>query len=91
GEPTAFCRDGDLHMDYPPTPEIFLETMKEVIRLTRKGIKINTFMLDEQPFLVEFVDQMTRINRGRAFFSTSQRLGEYLLVDYLARRRRLIN
>jgi uncharacterized protein with von Willebrand factor type A (vWA) domain len=91
GEPTAFCRDGDLYVDYPPTPEIFFETMKEVTRLTRKGIVINTFMLDERPQLVDFVEQMTRVNKGRAFFSTPHRLGEYLLVDYLARRRRLIN
>jgi uncharacterized protein with von Willebrand factor type A (vWA) domain len=91
GEPTAFCREGDLHVDYPPTPEIFLETMKEVTRLTRKGIVINTFMLDDRPLLVEFVEQMTRTNKGRAFYSTPHKLGEYLLVDYLARRRRLIN
>jgi uncharacterized protein with von Willebrand factor type A (vWA) domain len=91
GEPTAFCRDGDLYVDYPPTPEIFLETMKEVTRLTRKGIVINTFMLDDSPLLVEFVEQMTRTNKGRAFYSAPHKLGEYLLVDYLARRRRLIN
>lgn len=91
GEPTAFCTDGDLHVDYPPTEEIFRETMKEVARLTRKGIVINTFMLDDKPLLVEFVEQMSRLNKGRAFFSTPDRLGEYLLVDYLARRRNMIN
>jgi uncharacterized protein with von Willebrand factor type A (vWA) domain len=91
GEPTAFCRDGDLYVDYPPTPEIFEETMKEVVRLTRKGIVINVFMLDEKPSLVSFVEQMIRINKGRAFFSSPQRLGEYLLVDFVSRRRKLIN
>lgn len=91
GEPTAFCRDGDLYVDYPPTPEIFAETMKEVARLTRKGIVINTFMLDDRALLVDFVERMTKLNKGRAFFSTPHRLGEYLLLDYLARRRRLIN
>jgi len=91
GEPTAFCKDGDLYVDYPPTPEIFTETLKEVVRLTRKGIVINTFMLDKQPLLVEFVEHMTEANKGRAFFSTPQQLGEYLLVDYISRRRRLIN
>jgi uncharacterized protein with von Willebrand factor type A (vWA) domain len=91
GEPTAFCRDGDLFVDYPPSPEMFQETMKEVVRLTRRRIVINTFMLDSQPHLVEFVEQMTTVNKGRAFFSSPQKLGEYLLIDYLARRRRLIN
>lgn len=91
GEPTAFCKDGALYVDYPPTPEIFMETMKEVLRLTRKGIVINIFMLDDRPSLTEFVEQITRTNKGRAFFSTPQNLGAYLLVDYLTRRRRTIN
>ena len=91
GEPSAFCRDGGLCVDYPPTEEIFEETLKEATRLTRKGIVINTFMLDNQPLLVEFVERMTAINRGRAFFTTPKKLGEYLLVDYLARRRRMVN
>jgi uncharacterized protein with von Willebrand factor type A (vWA) domain len=91
GEPTAFCRDGDLYVDYPPTPEIFAETMREVSRLTRKGVVINIFMLDEKPPLIDFVEQLTRVNKGRAFFSSPQKLGEYLLVDYVSRRRRLIN
>jgi uncharacterized protein with von Willebrand factor type A (vWA) domain len=91
GEPTAYCRNGDLYVDYPPTPEIFVETMKEVVRLTRKGIVINTFMLDSRPGLIEFVERMTRTNKGRAFFSSPHTLGEYLLVDYLSHRRRVIN
>lgn len=90
GEPSAFSRDGKLHIDYPPTEEIFAETIKEVIRLTRKGVVINTFMLDDQPPLVRFIERMTAINKGRAFFSTPQKLGEYLLVDYLTRSRRVI-
>ncbi len=88
GEPSAYCKGDDLCVDYPPTEEIFEETLKEVMRLTRKGIVINTFMLDEKPLLVRFVEQMTRINRGRAFFSTPQKLGEYLLIDYLSHHRR---
>jgi uncharacterized protein with von Willebrand factor type A (vWA) domain len=91
GEPTAFCKGDELFVDYPPTPEIFTETIREVVRLTRKGIVINIFMLDEKPALVEFVEEITRINKGRAFFSSPQKLGEYLLVDFVSRRRRLIN
>ena len=91
GEPSAYCNGDELCVDYPPTEEIFEETLKEVIRLTRKGIVINTFMLDENPLLVRFVEQMTRINRGRAFFSTPQKLGEYLFVDYLSHHRRAGN
>jgi uncharacterized protein with von Willebrand factor type A (vWA) domain len=63
------------------------ETLKEVKRLTEAGIQLSVFMLDDDPTLVAFVDQMTRINRGRAFYVTSETLGKYLLVDYLRKKR----
>ena len=51
------------------------ETLKEVERITRKGITINTFMLDDSPVLRGFVDDLTRINKGRAFYTRPDRLG----------------
>ena len=57
--------------------------MKQVRRVTRRGITINTFMLDDAPELVGFVEHMTQVNRGRAMFSTPSKLGSYLMVDYL--------
>jgi uncharacterized protein with von Willebrand factor type A (vWA) domain len=66
------------------------ETLKEVERVTRKGITINTFMLDDSPSLRAFVEKMTRINRGRALYTRPDHLGEYMLVDYLAKRRQKI-
>src|SRR5262249_30715154 len=48
------------------------------------------FMLDRSPYLMQFVDYVTRINRGRAFFAEPGRLGDYLLVDYVANRRRRV-
>ncbi|HEY1268311.1 MAG TPA: hypothetical protein VGH50_17130, partial [Candidatus Binatia bacterium] len=66
------------------------ETLREAERVTRRGITINTFMLDDSPVLKEFVDALTRINRGRAFYTRPERLGEYLLVDYVTRRRRKV-
>ena len=60
--------------------------MKQVRRITSHGVTINTFMLDESSELVWFVESMTQVNRGRAFF-TSPRLGSFLMVDYLSRRR----
>ena len=59
-------------------------------RVTRKGITINTFMLDNAPELVRFVEAMTRINKGRAFYTTPEQIGEYIMVDYMARKRRRI-
>jgi uncharacterized protein with von Willebrand factor type A (vWA) domain len=64
------------------------ETLKEVERVTRDGVVINTFMLDDSPSLRAFVERMTKINRGRALFTRPDRLGEYLLVDYIARKRK---
>jgi uncharacterized protein with von Willebrand factor type A (vWA) domain len=59
-----------------------------VQRCTREGITINTFMLERSEMLMAFVEQMARINRGRAFFATPERLGEYVLVDYVGAKRR---
>ncbi len=95
GQPTAYFLDGYLQVELPMffgglSPRATFETLKEVKRLTREGITINTFMLDDSSSLRRFVEDMTRINRGRAFFTTPARLGSFLLVDYLKRKRRVI-
>ncbi|MBI2940984.1 MAG: VWA domain-containing protein [Chloroflexi bacterium] len=90
GEPTAHLEDGIAHFSYPPTHRTIQETLREVGRCTREGIVINTFMLENGHYLVDFVNQMTKINRGRAFFATPDKLGEYILVDYVARKRKQI-
>jgi uncharacterized protein with von Willebrand factor type A (vWA) domain len=87
--------DGYLQVELPMffgglSPRATFETLKEVKSLTRQGITINTFMLDDSSSLRRFVEDMTRINRGRAFFTTPTRLGRFLLVDYLKRKRTLI-
>jgi len=91
GEPTAHLDNGRVYFAYPPTFRTIQETLKEVRRCTRDRIVINTFMLERGPYLTEFINQMTRINKGRAFFVSPERLGEYVLVDYVsgkARRQR---
>ena len=75
---------------YPPTRRTFEETLKEVQRCTREGIIINTFMLEQSQMLTQFIDQLSRINKGRAFFASPDRLGEYILVDYVRNKRRSI-
>jgi len=87
GEPTAYL-DGDrVEFSYPPSPETIQATLLEVQRCTRERIVINTFMLERGQYLTEFVEQMARINRGRAFFASPERLGEYVLADYVANRK----
>ena len=88
GEPTAHMENGRVFLQYPPSPRTIEETLKEVGRTTRAGISINTFMLEQNSFLMEFVDRLTRINKGRVFYTSAEHLGEYVLVDYLSSRRR---
>ena len=90
GEPTAHIEDGRPRFNYPPTKRTFEETLREVVRCTRENIVINTFMLARGHYLVDFVNQMSKINHGRAFFVTPDRLGEYVLVDYVSNKRRRI-
>ena len=63
----------------------------EVQRCTKEGITINTFMLERSRALTEFVAHMTKLNRGRAFYATPERLGEYVLVDFVGRRSRRVS
>jgi uncharacterized protein with von Willebrand factor type A (vWA) domain len=90
GQPTAHCEGDRLYLQYPPSQRTITATLQEVKRCTVKGIAINTFMLAKSYYLERFVDQMTKINRGRAFYTTPEQLGEYLVVDYLAKKRRRI-
>jgi uncharacterized protein with von Willebrand factor type A (vWA) domain len=88
GEPTAHLERGRSYFAYPPSPITIRETLKEVKRCTEKGIVINTFMLDRNYYLKEFVNQMAKINKGRVFYTTPDRLGQYILVDYVANKRK---
>jgi len=90
GEPTAHIRqDGEVFFSYPPAYETIEVTLREVLRCTRDDIRINTFMLDASGALRGFVEQLTQINKGRAFFTTPETLGEYVLVDFLEHKRSL--
>ena len=86
GEPTAHFENGQVEFNYPPTRRTIQETLREVVRCTKDGITINTFMLERSRALTEFVALVTRLNRGRAFYATPERLGEYVLVDFVSRR-----
>jgi uncharacterized protein with von Willebrand factor type A (vWA) domain len=88
GEPTAHIENGSPVFFYPPLPETFHKTLLEVKRCTREHIVINTFMLESNHHLVQFVNHMTRLNRGRAFFISPDRLGDYVLVDYVTSKNR---
>lgn len=90
GEPTAHLEGDVADFSYPPTRRTIEETLKEVQRCTREGITINTFMLERSRWLAAFVEEMARINRGRAFFAAPERLGEYVVVDYVSSKRKTV-
>ena len=90
GEPTAHLEGSRAYFSYPPSYRTIQETLKEAKRCTQEGITINTFMLEATYHLMDFVDKMTRINRGRAFYTTPGHLGRYVMVDYLRSRRRRV-
>jgi uncharacterized protein with von Willebrand factor type A (vWA) domain len=88
GEPTAhLTRDGRAEFAWPPLPETLALTLAEVERCTRRGATINVFMLDQEPSLVRFVEELARRNGGRVFSPSPERLGEYVVSDYLRARR----
>jgi len=88
GEPTAHIMpSGEIYFNYPPVHETVEATLREVTRCTKEQIRINTFMLDADNGLRRFIEQLTKINKGRAFFTTPDTLGDYVLVDFLNHKR----
>ncbi|GAA4374994.1 hypothetical protein AB0C69_23445 [Actinomadura sp. NPDC048032] len=88
GEPTAHLRpDGRSLFDYPPSTDTLVLTLAEVDKMTRRGATMNFFMLAEDRRLVSFVEEVARRNGGRVFAPDADRLGEYVVSDYLRVRR----
>jgi uncharacterized protein with von Willebrand factor type A (vWA) domain len=84
GEPTAhISQSGQPYFNYPPSQETVDLTLAEVAKATREDIRINTFVLDVTHYLQNFVEQISRMNGGRAFFTTNEDLGDYLLMDFV--------
>ena len=93
GKPSALTLDdGRIYKNaFGLDPIVISETLEEVGRCKRANIMINTFMLANDFQLVQFVQQMTAMCRGKAYFTTPQTLGNYLLMDFMSRRTKHIN
>ncbi len=89
GGPTVWYENG-WQFEYP-SAMAEQQTLLEVQRCTREGITINTFMLYDDQWMVSFVNQMAQVNHGRTFYADKDNLGEYLLVDYLNSKRKLVS
>jgi uncharacterized protein with von Willebrand factor type A (vWA) domain len=88
GEPTAHLMDnGEPFFSWPPVRETLEKTMAEVLRCTKANIKINIFALDIERSQFPFVEQIARVNGGRAFYTSVDELGSYALDDFVRHRR----
>ncbi|MER6580007.1 hypothetical protein [Nonomuraea sp. NPDC001023] len=88
GEPTAhLMRNGRSAFEWPPSHETLELTLAEVDKMTRRRATINVFMLAADDRLKEFVDEVARRNGGRVFSPSADRLGEYVVSDFLRLRR----
>jgi uncharacterized protein with von Willebrand factor type A (vWA) domain len=90
GEPTAHVEHGVIYFQYPPSLRTLQYTLNEVRNCTRAGITINTFMLKGSGFVGDFVNQMAKINKGRVFYTNSESLGKYLIVDYISNKKQKV-
>jgi Ca-activated chloride channel family protein len=93
GKPSALTLpDGRIYKNaFGLDPLVVSETLEEVSHCKRKGIMINTFMLASDFGLVQFVQRVTQMCRGKAYFTTPHTLGEYLLMDYMQRKMKTIH
>ena len=91
GEPTAHVENGDIYFGYPPSIRTMQLTLREVRNVTKKGITINTFMLDDSAYMSAFVTRMATLNKGRVFFADPSNLGKYILHDYITKKKKLIS
>jgi Ca-activated chloride channel family protein len=93
GKPSALTLDdGRIYKNaFGLDPLVVTETLREVAKCRKSGILINTFMLASDYSLVQFVHKVTEMCRGKAYFTTPFTLGQYLLMDYVRRKSRLIH
>jgi Ca-activated chloride channel family protein len=93
GKPSALTlEDGRIYKNpFGLDPLVISKTLEEVGRCRKQGILINTFMLAQDYALVQFVQKVTEICRGKAYFTTPYTLGQYLLMDYMNRKSRMVH
>ncbi|HEY1331115.1 MAG TPA: hypothetical protein VGH10_06535 [Actinomycetota bacterium] len=88
GEPTAHLEGDEAFFSWPPVPETIQRTLQEGLRLSKAGVTINVFMLEDTPGLQGFMERLARLTNGRVFQTAGagEGLGEFVVRDYVARR-----
>jgi uncharacterized protein with von Willebrand factor type A (vWA) domain len=89
GEPTAHLSgDGGWWFDWPPSSETIAETVAQIDAMTRRKVVISWFRLGDEPRLARFLDEMARRNGGKVLAPATDRLGDYVISDYVRTRNR---
>ena len=88
GEPTAHLEGEQAFFSWPPVAETIELTLAEAMRLARSDVRLNIFMLEESEGLARFMERLARVTKGRVFLMDDDRVGEFVLRDYVARRSR---
>lgn len=93
GKPSAISlENGDIYKNpYGLDPIVMDETLREVSNCRRQGIQINTFMLARDPELISFVQRVSKMTKGKAYFTTPHTIGQYVLMDFQAGRNKIVN
>lgn len=93
GKPSALTLpDGRIYKNaYGLDPYVLGATLREVANCRRSGIQINTFMLARDPDLVAFVRRVSEMTRGKAYFTAPHNIGQYVLMDFMANKTKLVN
>ncbi len=90
GKPSAiFEENGRLYKNsFGLDPKIVNKTLDEAVACRREKVTITTFMVARDPYLIDFVEELTKANRGRAYYSSLNKLGEFVFVDYIRNRKK---
>jgi uncharacterized protein with von Willebrand factor type A (vWA) domain len=86
GEPTAHLDGEDVFFAWPPVPLTIQKTLSEALRLSKAGVTLNVFMLEDTPGLQRFMERLARLTNGRVFHTKGDGLGEFVVRDYVSRR-----
>ena len=88
GEPTAHLEGDQAFFSWPPVPETIRLTLAEAVRLSKSGVTLNVFMLEESNGLIRFMERLARMTSGRVFLMDDERLGDFVVRDYVRSRGR---
>ena len=88
GEPTAHLEGEEVFFSWPPVPRTIQLTLAEALKLSKAGVTLNVFMLEDSPGLIRFMERLAELTSGRIFLMDDRQIGEFIVRDYVARRER---